>query len=144
MKKQIILLLIVLTAVLSISAVSAGLFGGKTIQLNGVEFNIPDGFKEVNPNEYNLQTPMEYYQKCYENDKDDFVAVSVSKSGGYSQQDITNAINSGKFTAKSINGYNGAFQITSGGYGCAFLYLKGDKIAIVYASDESFLSQLAK
>ena len=118
--------------------------GGKTVVLDGVEFNIPNGFKETNSiADYGVSLP-NAYAKGYENNAGDYVAVSVSKNGGYTQQDITKAINSGKFTAKTINGYNGGFQITSGGYGCGFIYLKGDKIAMVYASDESLLSQLVK
>lgn len=118
--------------------------GGRTVVLEGVEFFIPDGFKETNSiADYGVSIP-NAYAKCYVNGAGDFVAVSVSKDSGHSQQDITKAINSGKFTAKTIKGYNGAFQITSGGYGCAFFYIKGDKIAMVYASDESLLNQLIK
>lgn len=117
--------------------------GGKTVVLDGVEFNIPNGFKESNIGDHRVSIP-NAYAKFYENEAGDFVAVSVSKDSGHSQQDITKAINSGKFTSKSINGYDGAFQITSGGYGCGFFYIKGDKIAMVYASDESLLSQLVK
>ena len=118
--------------------------GGKIIVLDGVEFNIPNGFRETNSiDNYGISLPNSYV-KLYENDAGDFVSVSVSKDSGHSQNDITKAINSGKFTAKTIKGYNGAFQITSGGYGCAFFYIKGDKIAMVYASDESLLNQLIK
>ena len=118
--------------------------GGKTVVLDGVDFNIPNGFEEVSPNELGISGLPNAYLKGYMNEKNDFVAVSVSKDSGYSQQDIANSINSGRFTAKNINGYDGAFQITSGGYGCAFFYIKDGKAAMVYASDESFLSQLVK
>ena len=137
--------IIPIVAILLIAVVGFTMLGGgKTVVLDGVEFNIPNGFKETNSiDTYGVSIP-NAYAKFYENDAGDFVSVSVSKDSGYSQQDITKAINSGKFTAKTINGYNGAFQITSGGYGCAFLYIKGDKTAMVYASDESLLSQLIK
>ena len=138
-------IIIPIVAIILIAVVGFTMFsGGKTVVLDGVEFNIPSGFKETNSiADYGLSLP-NAYAKGYENNAGDYVAVSVSKNGGYTQQDITKAINSGKFTAKTINGYNGGFQITSGGYGCGFIYLKGDKIAMVYASDESLLSQLVK
>lgn len=138
-------LIIPIVAIILIAVVGFTMLGGgKTVVLDGVEFNIPNGFKETNSiDTYGVSIP-NAYAKFYENDAGDFVSVSVSKDSGYSQQDITKAINSGKFTAKTINGYNGAFQITSGGYGCAFLYIKGDKTAMVYASDESLLTQLVK
>ena len=132
-------------AIILIAVVGFTMFGGgKTVVLDGVEFNIPNGFKETgSAADYGISIP-NAYAKYYANDAGDFVAVSVSKDSGYSQKNITKAINSGKFTAKTINGYDGAFQITSGGYGCGFFYIKGDKTAMVYASDESLLSQLIK
>lgn len=137
-------LIIPIVAILLIAIVGFTMLnGGRTVELDGVAFNIPDGFTEVNPSQYGF-SPNGFYMKCYENNDGDFVCVSVSEDSGYSQQDIIKSINSGKFTSKNINGYDGAFQITSGGYGCAFLYIKGDKTAMVYASDESLLSQLVK
>ena len=138
-------IIIPIVAIILIAVVGFTLVGGgKTVVLDGVEFNIPNGFKETSSAaDYGISIP-NAYAKYYVNNAGDFVSVSVSKDSGYSQKDITKAINSGKFTAKTINGYDGAFQITSGGYGCGFLYLKGDKIAMVYASDESLLSQLIK
>ena len=138
-------IIIPIIAIVLIAVVGFTMFGGgKTVVLDGVEFNIPNGFKETSSAaDYGISIP-NAYAKYYANDVGDFVGVSVSKDSTHSQQDITKSINSGKFTAKTINGYNGAFQITSGGYGCAFFYIKGDKIAMVYASDESLLSKLIK
>ena len=138
-------IIIPIVAIILIAVVGFTLVGGgKTVVLDGVEFNIPNGFKETSSAaDYGISIP-NAYAKYYVNNAGDFVSVSVSKDSGYSQKDITKAINSGKFTAKTINGYDGAFQITSGGYGCGFFYIKGDKTAMVYASDESLLSKLVK
>lgn len=115
---------------------------GTTVVLDTVEFNIPNGFYETNSNVYDFSEIKGVDVRNFINKNNDFISVSVSQSSGYSQQDVTKAINSGKFTAKNINGYDGGFQIRNSGYG--FLYNKGNKIVVVYSSDESLLRQVVK
>ena len=47
MNKKLLLVLMACLAIASVSAVSAGLFGGNTVNVNGIDFNVPDGFENM-------------------------------------------------------------------------------------------------
>lgn len=151
MNKKIILgLFLVLIAVMAIGSASAldlgSLLGGddaenQTVTIDGIDFNIPAGFKENKQEE----TVSEMQQigdvnyttngKVFENGTD-CVAILVADYGQYKVTDEIAASVGGE--AKTFNGVKGYFT-TDGEYK-VFDYAKDDKLVVISATNEDSIA----
>lgn len=146
-KKIIFGLSLVLVAIIAMGSASAfdfsSLFGGEsqTVTIDGIDFNIPAGFKE-NPkqatvNKKNEMGGINYTTngKLYEKG-DTYVALLVADYGQYKvTDDIAKSVGG---TPKTINNVNG-YSTTDGKYK-VFNYAKDDKLVVISATDENLLS----
>ena len=149
MNKKIIfgasLVLIAIMAIGSASAFDLGsLLGGggnETVTIDGVDFNIPEGFTEdpdeATDNETNEQSGISYITngKVYEKDGI-YVALLVADYGEYKVTDeIAGAVGGEATTINNVSGY----LSTDGAYS-VFNYAKDDKLVVISANDEDVIA----
>ena len=149
MNKKIIfgasLVLIAIMAIGSASAFDLGsLLGGggnETVTIDGVDFNIPEGFTEdpdeATDNETNEQSGISYITngKVYEKDGI-YVALLVADYGEYKVTDeIAGAVGGEATTINNVSGY-----LTTDGIYKVFNYAKDDKLVVISANDEDVIA----
>ncbi|MBE6513505.1 MAG: hypothetical protein E7Z75_10265 [Methanobrevibacter olleyae] len=167
MKNKLFAILIVaILAIVSLGGVYALDIGsifdtGNSVTVDGVRFNVPDGFEEVISNsttKYNRTVDnIPYYSEiknyAYGNDT---VSLSVSKNPSHKATDETAKHYGGD--SETINGVSGYLEyhpqtvtkFTSGKYiytfttypYYTFAYAKDDKLVIVSASEKEYLSDI--
>lgn len=167
-KKLFALLIVAILAIVSIGAVNAFdlgslLGGGNTVTVDGVNFNVPDGFEEVVRNtttKYNKTVDnIAYFSeiKNYKRDNDT-LSLSVSKNPTHKATDDTARHYGGN--SETINGVAGYLEyhpqnvtrFVSGNYiytittypYYTFAYAKDDKLVVVSASEKEFISDAVK
>ena len=144
--KTIIIGGLIIVAILILVVGIASLNSGD-ISLNGVNFNIPDGFEEnVDLRKDNELMPIvggfliNYNFRGYEADNGDAIAIGVSTGNGLSlTEDVMFSMAPGA-TKKTINSHEGAFSKVDRGY--RFMYLDGEKFVQVIVSDESIFEKV--
>lgn len=147
-KKTILGLSLLLIAIFAIGSVSAFDFGSilggeenKTVTIDGVDFNIPEGFKEdpnhETVNQTNQQGTITYITngKLYEKGNT-IVTMLVADYGEYKVTDeIASSVGGDAKTINNVNGYmsqNDEFYV--------FDYAKDDKLVVISANDEDVIS----
>lgn len=151
MNKKIILALTLVVIAASITAVSAfsldDLTGGSSepekITIDGIDFQVPDGFTEdplyESVNETSSQGGVEYTynQKLFENDKNQSVSILVGDYGEYKvTDDVIQVVADEK---KTINGIDGYTAEEDGIY--IFAYAKNDKLVVLTATEDNLFDQ---
>ena len=149
MNKKIILgLSLVVIAVMAIGAVSAfdlgSLLGGsenQTVTIDGIDFNVPEGYVEVEDqaiiNETQVQGPITYTTNCKVYGKDSTeVALLVGNYGEYNVTDDVVAGLGGE--AKTIKNVKGYMDHDDEYY--VFSYAKDNKLAVISTNDESAIA----
>lgn len=147
-KKIIFGLSLVLIAVMAIGSASAldfssilgGGDGNQTVTIDGIDFNIPEGFKENKQGEavdemkqigsVTYKTNGKVYEKG-----NDCVAILVADYGKYNVTDKIAAAVGGE--PKTFNGVNGYFT-TDGEYK-VFNYAKNNKLVVISSTDENII-----
>ncbi len=144
MNKKILAILGILIVAVSISTVSAGLFGDdgasdlKNVTIDGIDFNLPDGFSEDVSSESVNETSSvggfeyKYNQKLFENDKQDYVSILVGDYGEYKVTDeIVSTVADEKQTINGIDGYTADKDGIH-----IFAYPKNDKLVVLTATEK--------
>jgi hypothetical protein len=149
MNKKIILgLSLVLVAVIAMGSVSAfdlgSMLGGEeneTVTIDGIDFNIPDGFtedpKEATINETNEQSGITYITngKVYEKGST-VVALLVADYGKYKVTDeIAQSVGGDAKTINNVSGY-----LSTDGIYKVFNYAKDDKLVVISTTDEDAIA----
>ena len=154
LNKKVLVLLSLFLVVASMAAVSAfnvsDLFlsgsATKNATVEGVNFNLPDGFSEVDAssskNEVlnNSYLDLNMSTQVFMNDKGDNIEISVSDSSLIKADDsIAETISMGgiKTQINGVDGYN--FDVA--GYS-GFTYAKDGKLVVVSASDKELLNDV--
>ena len=161
-------MVVAIIAIVSIVAVNAFylgslLGGGNTVTVDGVNFNVPDGFEEVVRNtttKYNKTVDnIAYFSEIKNYKKDnDTLSLSVSKNPSHKATDDTARHYGGN--SETINGVAGYLEyhpqnvtrFVSGNYiytittypYYTFAYAKDDKLVVVSASEKEFISDAVK
>ena len=147
-KKTIFGISLILIAIFAIGSVSALDFGSilggeenETVTIDGIEFNIPDGFVEDTDhetvNETNQEGAVTYVTngKLYEKGNA-IVNILVADYGDFKVTDeIASSTGGDAKTIKDVNGYmskNGQFYI--------FNYAKDDKLVVFSSTDEDVIA----
>ena len=147
MNKKIFTIFALLIVVTSISAVSAfdlgGLFGmgeqNKTVTIEGVDFNIPAGYKEDSTNTFNIiegfiDEGYDFDGKVYSKDKTQ-VGLFVYK---YNPSDSADNDILGSFTNQTtINDIGGFIEFEDNDY--VFVYTKDDCIVLIASTDQNVI-----
>lgn len=144
MNKKIFTIFALLIVVTSISAVSAldlgGLFGmggeNQTVTIEGVDFNIPAGYKEDSTNTFNIvegfiDEGYNFDGKVYSKDKTE-VGLFVYK---YNSSDSNDDILSSFTNQTTINDIGGFVEFEDNDY--VFVYTKDDCIVLVASNDQN-------
>ena len=149
-KKLLSMLVILIVAAATISVVSATdavNVNGKTISVNGVEFNIPDGYA------YDQDSTNTILGNIGMNNgtsavlakgASNIIAICVLDNPGVNM--TLSDLNQQNLPEKTINNKTGFIQTNSTGDFnlTSFEYLDGNKIIIVMATDENMLSSVIK
>ena len=147
-RKRILAVALLLIAIMAIGSASAfdldSIFGGEeneTVTIDGIDFNIPEGFTEdpnhETVNETNDQGSITYVTngKLYEKGNT-IVTMLVADYGDFKVTDEVAASTGGDAqTINNVSGYmsqNGAFSV--------FNYAKNDKLVVITANDEDVIS----
>lgn len=139
---------LVLIAIMAIGSACAfdldSIFGGggnETVTIDGIDFNIPEGFTEdVNEstdNETNEEGGITFITngKLYEKDGI-YVALLVADYGEYKvTDDIAKAVGGDAVTINNVSGY-----LSTDGIYKVFNYAKNDKLVVISANDEDVIS----
>ena len=146
-KKIVFGLSLVLIAVMAMGFASAfdlgSFLGGEsqTVTIDGIDFNIPAGFKEdpkqATVNKQNEIRGINYTTngKLYEKG-DTYVALLVADYGQYKvTDDIAKSVGGTPKTINNVNGY-----LTTDGTYKVFNYAKDDKLVVISTTDENVLS----
>ena len=147
-KKIIFGVSLVLIAIMAIGSASAfdlsSLLGGggnETVTIDGIDFNIPEGFTEdpdeATVNETNEQSGITYITngKLYEKDGI-YVALLVADYGEYKVTDeIAGVVGGEATTINNVSGY-----LTTEGVYKVFNYAKDDKLVVISANDEDVIA----
>ena len=146
MNKKIFTVLALLIVVTSITAVSAfdlgDIFGAgknETVTIKGIDFNIPEGYKESSTNPFNiiegfLKDGYDFDGKVYTKDKTD-VGIFVYK---YNSTDSDSAdILSGFSNKTTINDVGGFIEFDDNDY--VFVYTKDDCIVMIASNDKNVI-----
>ena len=145
MNKKIFTIFALLIVVISISAVSAfslgDLFGmgsqNQTVTIEGVDFNIPAGYKEDSTNTFNIiegfiDEGYNFDGKVYSKDKTE-VGVFVYKNDASGSGD--NDILSSFTNQTTINDIGGYIEFEDNDY--VFVYTKDDCIVLIASNDQN-------
>ena len=156
MNKKILALLSLFVIITGMSAVAAfdlndvtNLFGGDNkniVTVSGIDFNIPDGFKEVsNASVDNIPADNPYVDynissKLFNDSKDGFIELSVSESDNFTVNDDAAKVASINGTKTTINGVEG-YEF-SDSYCDGFTYAKDGKLVIISVSDKELIKDI--
>lgn len=138
-----------LMAIFAIGSVYAADFGSllggdenETVTIDGIDFNIPAGFKEdpteATVNQQNVKGSITYITngKLYEKG-DVYVALLVADYGQYKvTDDEAKSLGGQKKTFNNVTGY-----VSKEGDYYSFYYPINDKLAIISANDENIISE---
>ena len=169
-KKLFTLLILAILAIVSIGCVYALDLGsddssqtssiGK-VTIDGIDFNIPDGFEEFitnNTKQYNRTVDgVPYFStiKNYDNDNDS-ISIAVSKNPTHkATQDTAKGVGGELETINGIEGYldyhpknvtkfksgNLTFTLTIPPY-YSFAYSQDDKLVVIVTTDKDYLSEV--
>ena len=169
-KKLFTLLILAILAIVSIGSVYALDLGsddssqtssiGK-VTIDGIDFNIPDGFEEFitnNTKQYNRTVDgVPYFStiKNYDNDNDS-ISIAVSKNPTHkATQDTAKGVGGDLETINGIEGYldyhpknvtkfksgNLTFTLTIPPY-YSFAYSQDDKLVVIVTTDKDYLSEV--
>lgn len=144
MNKKIFTVFALLIVVTSISAVSAfdlgDLFGmgeNKTVTIEGIDFNIPAGYKEDSTNTFNIiegfiDEGYDFDGKVFTKDKTE-VGIFVYKynSSDSGNDDILSSFNN----QTTINDVGGFMEFDNDDY--VFVYTKDDCIVLIASNDQN-------
>ena len=154
LNKKVLVLLSLFLVVASVASVSAFnvsdlfLSGSATnnATVEGINFNLPDGFSEVDSssakNEIlnNSYLDLNMSTQVFMNDKGDNIEISVSDSSLIKADDsIAETVSMGG-NQTQINGVNG-YNFDVAGYS-GFTYAKDGKLVVVSASDKELLKDV--
>ncbi len=148
MNKKIFTIFALLILVTSISAVSAfdlgDLFGmggqNKTVTIEGVDFNIPAGYKEDSTNTFNIiegfiDEGYNFDGKVYSKDKTE-VGIFVYKNNPSDSSGNNDIL--GSFTNQTtINDIGGYIEFEDNDY--VFVYTKEDCIVLIASTDQNVI-----
>lgn len=160
MNKKILAILTLLVLVAGMSAVSAfdlsdisnAIFGGSNedpgnvVNIGGIDFNIPDGFKEDTVSfENNVEDSNQYVKlnlssKTFFNDTDS-ISIGVSSSS-IPANDVTELVSLLGANSSSIKGIDGYEYDDGDSYG--FCYVKDNKLVILLVPDKEVASDIIK
>ena len=151
MNRKIIAILAILIVAVSVGAVTAFSFGdssdsdGEKINVHGVDFNIPDGFKEDSRAKLdgveNETAGVSYktWTRGYENDDGDVIIVGVAVYDGYDvTDDVLESLSGGE--ELSVNGVDGYIFDDYPFY--RFMYPADGDAAIVTVTDQDLLKDV--
>ena len=143
--KRLLLIGLILVAVAaSLSVVSAD----SSVKVDGIDFNIPDGFSENKTLEqngvnttYNNQTPVQVFMKGFTNDNGAIVIIVMEFNSPDDvkkvQDDLKQEIN----TTKTINGKEGVYEKDESG-SATFTYGQDKCLIMVVSTDDSLLESI--
>ena len=136
------LLLIAVFAIGSVSAIDFGSFLGgeqnQTVTIDGIDFNIPDGYKEDPNHETVNQTNQKGIVTYITNGKlyekgNTIVSLLVADYGDYKVTDeIAASVGGDTKTLNNVSGYS-----SQNGQLYVFDYAKNDKLVILSSNDEN-------
>ena len=147
MNKKILAILALLIVATSITAVSAfdlgDLFGGaknETVKIDGVDFNIPAGFKEDTSNTLDkLLEPLkkegaQISSKAYTKDNDAVSLFVVNVTNGLTNQQALKLMGGNKTTINNVNGY-----IVKDEGVTMFNFEKNNHVVVISSTDEKLI-----
>ena len=118
----------------------------ENVTVDGIDFNVPKGFSEVENSSYDNQADDNPYVdynmsvKVFTNASGDIIELSVSESGSVNATDALAkdaSIDGNKTTINGVDGYAFADTEFSG-----FSYAKDGKLVIVSATDKELLNDI--
>ena len=155
-KKILCISLVAVAIVFSLSVVSAGWFDS-TIDVDGIQFNIPSGYDEGNTSDYSIERYIEGVEEDYENysvdtkvfEKDTpdpqhpgvavyphYIVISViSDAEDLSLENVTNYT---ELSDKTVNNKEGLINSSDTSYGkdlSEFYYVENGKLVRIYLYD---------
>ena len=147
MNKKILAILALLIVAISIGAVSAfdlsDIFGGaknETVTIDGVDFNIPDGF-EVDPSNTldDMMEPLkkggaQISSKAYLKDKDAIGLFVVNVTNGLTNEQALKAMGGNETTINNVTGYTVKDDNIT-----MFNFEKNDRIVVISSTDEKLI-----
>lgn len=143
-KRIVLCIAVVMIAIISLSMVNAGMFDfitGEDGNVNGVDFNIPDGFSRQNTENVNNST------KVYFSDDKTLLTIMVhDPDPNITSESFNNDINSrfDQYQKKTISGHTG-FMLNFKKYNrIYFTYLEDNQIVEINAPNEKYISNLIK
>lgn len=143
--KRLLLIGLILVAVAaSLSVVSAD----SSVKVDGIDFNIPDGFSENKTLEqngvnstYNNQTPVQVFMKGFSKGNDAIVIIVMEFNSPDDvkkvQDDLKEEIN----TTKTINGKEGIYETDETG-SVSFGYAQDKCLVMIVSTDGSLLESI--
>ena len=147
MNKKILAILALLIVATSITAVSAfdlgDLFGGaknETVKIDGVDFNIPAGFKEDTSNTLDkLLEPLkkegaQISSKAYTKDNDAVSLFVVNVTNGLTNNQALKLMGGNKTTINNVNGY-----IVKDEDVTMFNFEKNNHVVVISSTDEKLI-----
>lgn len=147
MNKKIIAILALLIVATSITAVSAfdlgDIFGGaknETVKIDGVDFNVPDGFKEDSSNTLDkVLEPLkkegaQVSSKAYTKDNDAVGLFVVNVTNGLTNDQALKLMGGNKTTINNVNGY-----LVKDGDVSMFNFEKNNRVVVISSSDEKLI-----
>ena len=147
MNKKIIAILALLIVATSITAVSAfdlgDIFGGaknETVKIDGVDFNIPAGFKEDTSNTLDkLLEPLkkegaQISSKAYTKDNDAVSLFVVNVTNGLTNNQALKLMGGNKTTINNVNGY-----IVKDEDVTMFNFEKNNHVVVISSTDEKLI-----
>ena len=151
MNKKIFTVLALLIVVTSISAVSAfdlgdifGISGDETVNIKGIDFNIPAGYKEDSTNPFNIiegfiKDGYDLDGKVYKKDNTE-VGIFVYKYNS-SDSDYDDII-SNFANETTINDVGGFIEFDDKDY--VFVYTQDDSIVMIASNDKNVIGDFIK
>ena len=132
----------------NINDVSNVLFGDQKqgVTLAGVDFNIPDGFSEVeNESVYNQKVDnpvldLNFYSKVYTNVSGDAIILSVSASNTPADDNYARDLAGDDANKTTINGVEG-YEFTDPGFD-GFSYVKNGKLVVLSSTDKELFKDV--
>ncbi|MEE1336153.1 hypothetical protein [Methanobrevibacter sp.] len=147
MNKKILAILALLIVATSITAVSAfdlgDLFGGaknETVKIDGVDFNIPAGFKEDTSNTLDkVLEPLkkegaQISSKAYTKDNDAVALSVVNVTNGLTNNQALKLMGGNKTTINNVNGY-----LSKDGDVSLFNFEKNNHVVVISSTDEKLI-----
>ena len=149
--KNIVVGGLILAAILILVAGIASL-NSSNLTLNGVNFNIPEGFEgnvDLRIENESLEGGGAFYASFYKDNNGNMINLGVLSNVGYSSIDESSFDETHNAVKKNIGGKEGLlgrddFQQgdSPSQYGYSFSYLDGENQVIIYASDEHLIEEV--